>query len=358
MATIKGRKANEIFQGQALLYRHMYAFLDSMCLKWTVELAIPDIIHNHGQPITLPELLSILQVPPTKVCGVQRLMRYLTHNGIFEIVKIHDKYNQEEKEAYALTVASELLVKGTDHCLAPMVECILDPTLSSSAHQLKKWIYEEDLTLFDVSLGSGFWDFLDKNPAYNSSFNEAMASDSRILNLALRDYNLVFEGLEFIVDVGGGTGTTAKLISETFPYLKFIVFDRPQVVENLPGSNNLTYVGGDMFQSIPKADAVLLKWILHNWTDNDCRKILEKCKEAISNDGKRGKVILIDIVINEKRDEHEITQTKLLMDVAMACLNGKERTEEEWKKLFMEAGFQDYKISPLTGYLSVIEVYP
>ena len=61
------------------------------------------------------------------------------------------------------------------------------------------------------------------------------------------------------MDVGGGNGTIAKIICETFSKLKCIVFDRPQVVENLYGSNNLTYVGGDMFTSIPNVDAVLLK---------------------------------------------------------------------------------------------------
>ncbi|KAK7295465.1 hypothetical protein RJT34_18374 [Clitoria ternatea] len=185
-----------------------------------------------------------------------------------------------------------------------------------------------------------------------------MASDSQMVNLALRDCNLVFEGLESIVDVGGGTGATAKIISDAFPHLKFIVFDRPQVVGNLPGTNTLTYVGGDMFKSIPEADAVILKWILHNWTDKDCIKILENCKEAISSNGKRGKVILIDIVINEKQDEHEFTNLKQLMNVNMACVNGKERSEEEWKKLFMEAGFKDYKITNLTGLLSLVEIYP
>nr|AKW47171.1 isoflavone 4'-O-methyltransferase [Pueraria montana var. lobata] len=353
MGSNNGRKASEIFQGQALLYRHMFAFVDSMCLKSIVELGIPNIIHKHGQPITLSELMSILQVPPAKVGHVQSLMRYLAHHGFFERLRIH------EKDAYALTAASELLVKGTEPYLAPMVECMLDPTLSASFHQMKKWVYEEDLSVFDISLGSNLWDFLTKNPAYNEIFNEAMASDSQMSNLALRDCKLVFEGLESIVDVGGGTGTTAKIICEAFPNLKCIVFDRPQVVENLLENNNLTYVGGDMFKSIPKANAVLLKWILHDWTDKDCRKILENCKEAISNNSKRGKIIIIDIVINEKQDEHKVTELKLLLDVAMACvLNGKERNEEEWKKLFMEVGLQDYKISPLTGYLSLIEIYP
>ena len=139
-----------------------------------------------------------------------------------------------------------------------MVEFVLNPTLSNSYHQLKKWVYEKDLTLFDISLGSQLWDFLNKNPAHNKSFNDAMA-DSQMFNLALWYCNLVFEGLESIVDIIGGTRTTAKIICEAFPNLKCIVFDRPQVVENLSGSNNLTFVGGDMFKSIPKADSILLK---------------------------------------------------------------------------------------------------
>ncbi|XP_058736452.1 isoflavone-7-O-methyltransferase 9-like [Vicia villosa] len=356
-SSINGRKPSEIFKAQTLLYKHIYAFIDSMSLKWTVEMNIPNIIHDHGQPITLSNLVSVLQVPSSKAGNVKRLMRYLSHNGLFEIVTNPELENEEE--AYALTVASELLVKGSDICLAPMVECILDPTLSSSYHELKIWIYEEDLTLFDVTLGSGFWDFLDKNPDYNRSFNEAMASDSKMINMVLRDCNFVFEGLESIVDVGGGTGTTTKIICETFPMLKCIVFDRPKVVENLSDAKNLSYVAGDMFISIPNADAVLLKWILHNWSDKDCVKMLKICKEAVTSDGKRGKLIVIDMVINEKNDEKNLTQMKLLMDVNMACVfNGKERNEEEWKKLFIEAGFRNYKISPLTEFLSLIEIYP
>ncbi|CAK8540735.1 unnamed protein product [Lathyrus sativus] len=355
-SSINGRKPSEIFKAQILLYKHILAFLDSMSLKWTIEMNIPNIIHDHGQPISLSNLVSVLQVPSSKISTVQRLMRILSHNGFFEVVTNPEMENEEE--SYALTVASELLVKGSEICLAPMVEAVLVPTFLGSYCEMKKWIYEEDLTLFDVTLGSGFWDFLDKNPNYNRSFNEAMASDSKIINLALRECNLVFEQLESIVDVGGGTGTCAKIICDIFPKLKCIVFDRPQVVENLSDTNNLSYVGGDMFTSIPNADAVLLKWILHNWSDEDCIKILKNCKEVVTNDGRKGKVVVIDIVINEKKDEKNLTKMKLLMDVNMACISGKERNEEEWKNLFIQAGFQDYKISPLTGFLSLIEVYP
>jgi len=256
-SSINNRKPSEIFKAQALLYKNMYAFLDSMSLKWSVEMNIPTIIYNHGKPITHSNLVSILQIPSTKVDNVQRLMRLLAHNGFFEIVTNQELENEEE--AYALTVASELLVKGTELCLAPMVECVLDPKFNASFHNFKKWIYEEDLNLFATSLGCDLWEFLNKNPQYNRLFNDAMASDSKMINLALKDCKLVFEGLESIVDVGGGNGTTGKIICEIFPNLKCIVFDRPKVVENLCGNKNLTYVGGDMFISVPKADAVLLK---------------------------------------------------------------------------------------------------
>ncbi|XLV00082.1 hypothetical protein S245_014421, partial [Arachis hypogaea] len=96
-------------------------------------------------------------------------------------------------------------------------------------------------------------------------------------------------------------------------------------------------------------------WILHDWDDEHCVKILKKCKDAILNNVKGGKVIIIDTVMNENHEEHELTQLKLRMDIMMTHVNGKERSQEELKKLFLEAGFQNYKISPLTGIYSLIE---
>ncbi|RYR60354.1 hypothetical protein Ahy_A04g017438 [Arachis hypogaea] len=355
MDLLSGRKSNEIFEGQVHVYKHMYAYLDSMCLKWCIELEIPTIIYNHEKPITLHELISILQVPPSKISGVERLMRHLSHNRFFDIVTIHDDdggdENKEKKEAYALTIASELLVKGTEYCLTPMAKCGLNPLMSSSFNLLGKWTLEKNLTLSEISLGTNLWDFLSKNPSILTSFNESMASDSQMVKLALKDHSAVFEGLESIVDVGGGNGTISKIISDMFPKLKCIVFDLPHVVENFSGttSNNLSFVGGDMFNyiCICKLQGKLLflfqlnsnLWILHDWDEEHCVKILKKCKDAISNNTKGGKAIVIDLVINEKQDEFGLTQMKLRMDIAMTTLNGKERSEEEFKKLFLEAGF-------------------
>ncbi|TKY50287.1 Isoflavone 7-O-methyltransferase [Spatholobus suberectus] len=356
MASKNGYKASELLQAQAHLYRVLYSFLNPMSIKWAIDLGIPDIIHKHGQPITLPELVSALKVPQAKATCVQRLMRLLAHNDFFAIINTDDGSN----EAYALTPPSQVLVNDTDHCLSSMVKLLNNPTLVGSYHQLGEWTCGEDLTIIETALGPGcYWDFIHQDATQMKMFNEAMESDSHIVRLALRDCKSVFEGLDSIVDVGGGTGNTAKIIGEAFPKLKYIVLDLPQVVAGITGSNNLSFVGGNMFKSVPQADAVLLKWVLHNWSDDDCIKILKNCKEAIAGKGEGGKVIIIDIVINEKQDEHKMTEMKLLFDIVMMTYhNGKERSEKDWKRLFVEAGFKSYKLFPAFGFRSLIELYP
>ncbi|XLR21021.1 isoflavone 7-O-methyltransferase isoform X1 [Arachis hypogaea] len=367
MASNNGRSTSESFKAQALVYRHMFSILDSMCLKWIIDCRIPNIIHDHGKAITLLELVSVLKIPSTKVDRIDVFMRYMAYIGYFDITKVrihgdNDGSNQEEeKEAFALTAASELLVKGTKNpCISPMVEFVLDPVHSDFFNYLSKWFSDENRRLYEITSGTPWWELLDKNPRLLGLFNDAMAGDSQMIKLALKDHNMAFEGLETIVDVGGGTGTTAQIFSEKFPELKYIVFDLPQVVKNLKACNNLSFVGGDMFESIPKADAILLKSVLHNWSDNNCIKILRNCKDAVkvSSKDKKGKIIILETVINEEQDEPEITRLKFLMNINMQIMHGKERSEEEWKNIFHEAGLYDYKIFSFTGYLSLIEVYP
>ncbi|WJX63724.1 hypothetical protein P8452_48579 [Trifolium repens] len=70
----------------------------------------------------------------------------------------------------------------------------------------------------------------------------------------------------------------AKALAKSFPKMECYVFDLPH--------DNLNYVGGDMFKKIPPTEAILLKWILHDWNDEECVKILKNCKDAIAKKGK------------------------------------------------------------------------
>ena len=106
-----------------------------------------------------------------------------------------------------------------------------------------------------------------------------------------------------------------------------------------------------------------MQWILHDWNDEECVKIMKKCKEAITSNGKgkRGKVIIIDMIMeNSKGDaDDKSSKTQLFFDMLMMVLvTGKERNEKEWAKLIFSAGFSDYKITPALGLRSLIEAFP
>ncbi|KAJ4775308.1 hypothetical protein LUZ62_060819 [Rhynchospora pubera] len=189
-----------------------------------------------------------------------------------------------------------------------------------------------------------------------------MASHSKeSVRILVARYAEIFDGINNLVDVGGGTGSTIKIIVDSFPDLRCTVFDLPHVVDNSLNNDSISVIGGDMFDKIPPADAILLKTILHDWSDEACVQILKKCKEAIESTTNNGKVIVVDMVLDAEIDnDSKETETKLIYNLSMMSLfGGKERTKKEWHGLILGAGYSDYKIYPARMPLySVIELYP
>jgi trans-resveratrol di-O-methyltransferase len=265
MDLVHSQGVTKLFEVQSHLYKHIFSFIDSMSVNCAIQLGIPDIIHNHGRPVTLPQLVSKLHIHPKKASYVQRLMRLLVQSGFFAKTKVHQNQEDEaaaEEEAYALTPSSSLVLKDNVTSLSPFALAMLDPVMVSPWHFLGDWLlgsHDDQLTPFEKAHGIGVWNYFNQNPEYSCIFNEAMASDSQLMSFVVKDYKPIFQGLCSLVDVGGGTGTVARIISEAFPHIKCTVFDLPHVVANLPETTNLKYVGGDMFRSIPSADAILIK---------------------------------------------------------------------------------------------------
>ncbi|KAJ0837678.1 putative trans-resveratrol di-O-methyltransferase [Helianthus annuus] len=320
-----------------------------MSLKCAVQLQIPDIINRHGSPMLLSELVKALGINLERTPFVYRLMRILVHSGFFvkQSVLTTPGGNGEEGEGYFLAPSSRLLLKDEPLSLRPFLLAMLDPMLMDPWQHLSKWFQNDDVNPVQTTYGRILWDLAGQEKNLNKFFNEAMASDARLVtSVVIEHCGGVFEGLDSIVDVGGGTGTFAKGIAKAFPNISCTI-------------KNLSYVGGDMFEAIPKADALLLKWILHDWSDEKCVKILKQCKEAIPSKENRGKLIIIDMVVKVHEVENDLLETQLFFDMLlMTLLEGRERSEEDWAKLFLDASFSDYKITPILGLRSLIEVYP
>ncbi|KAE9593595.1 putative caffeate O-methyltransferase [Lupinus albus] len=119
--------------------------------------------------------------------------------------------------------------------------------------------------------------------------------------------------------------------------------------------SRVEHVAGDMFESVPKGDAILMKWILHDWSDEQCLKLLKNCYKAIPENGK---VIVVESILPMVPEETDSAKFGFGSDLFMMTQNpgGKERTQQEFMDLAKSSGFSSIKLICHVG-LWVIEFY-
>ncbi|KAJ6376230.1 hypothetical protein OIU77_001074 [Salix suchowensis] len=231
--------------------------------------------------------------------------------------------------------------------------------LSYLSRDHRVWYYLKDAILdggipFNKAYGMTAFEYHGTDPRFNKVFNRGMSDHSTITMKKILETYKGFEGLKSLVDVGGGTGAVVNTIVSKYPSIKGINFDLPHVIEDAPSYPGVEHVGGDMFVSIPKADAVFMKWICHDWSDEHCLSFLKKCYDALPENGK---VILVECILPVAPDTSLATKGVVHVDVIMLAHNpgGKERTEKEFEGLAKGAGFQGFEVMCCAFNTYVIE---
>ncbi|CAL1378135.1 unnamed protein product [Linum trigynum] len=386
---------DQLLEAQAQIWSWALSHIVTMSRKCAIELGIPDAIHKHGRPppaadgILLSQLISILQIPPTKEEAFGCLMRILStkSGGLFFSIQPPKGEEATDWTHYSLTPASRLLLRDHPQQQVALVLLQLHPAMKDQWSVLSTWLRRDDghddvvvnggssrgaTTPFEMANGMSFWDYVGGGGGgtggeeLKALFHESLASDSKLLVGALLSRCMhVFQGVASLVDVGGGTGTVTAAVAEAFPDMKCAVLDLPHVVKELQGAHpRVEFIAGDMFQNIPSADAILLKWVIHDWDDERCVKLLKLCKEAVSSKC-GGKVIIVDTVrgMNKNKvsnnSQYYGDEIDHCLDMLMmALVNGRERDEKQWNKLLVAAGFSSFKIHPVLGVRSLIEAFP
>ena len=169
--------------------------------------------------------------------------------------------------------------------------------------------------------------------------------------LSLPQGMLIAEAFDFkprrcIMDVAGGPGGQVIPIGLRHPHLRGIVTDMEPVCvvarEQIEASGlreRFTAVAADLLEGpYPAgADVILLGHILHDWSDETCRKILRNCAAALPSGG----VLLIsESMLN---NDFSGSAHSLMKDLVMLIVNepgGRERSENEYKSLLEDTGFR------------------
>ena len=259
---------------------------------------------------------------------------------------------------------------------------VLIPTHPQNVHHIIRHLKEDvedswsilydaiknDVNAFEETHNNiSFWEYHRRNPNQEQQFSLAMSNvDSISWYAIVYDYNW---GLfKRVVDVGGATGSALAKIMNAYPNLHGLLFDQPAVISranliweeehtNLAGKYELTSGSFLDVTTLPKVrdgDVIMMRFILHNWGDEDSITILSNLRKAIGNANVR--LSLVEIVLTD----YDPMQPKFLIDLMMKLLfhHAKERYQSQWDALLSASGFKIMRVHPLRAMFSVIECQP
>ncbi|OIV95178.1 hypothetical protein TanjilG_21568 [Lupinus angustifolius] len=334
------------------------SFSFPMALRSAFDLGIFEILAKEGDGAKLSSKDIAIKIGTNNIEApnmLDRLLKMLSCHSMLNCSLHEDTQNiGPPKSFYSLSPKSKCFVIDDDGVsLGPLLALAMDKVFYQSWNELNGAILEGGIP-FNRIYGMNAFDYSSTDPRFNEIFNKAMFNSTLIMKKILQVYK-GFEQINRLVDVGGGLGLNLKLITSKYPNLKGINFDLPHVIQHAPQYDGVEHVAGDMFESVPKGDAILMKSILHDWSDEQCLKLLKNCYKAIPENGK---VIVVDSILPMVPEETASAKFGFGSDLFMMTQNpgGKERTQQEFMELATSSGFSDIKLICRVG-LWVIEFF-
>jgi O-methyltransferase domain/Dimerisation domain len=318
----------------------------SLVLRATVELGILDAL---AEPMRADELaVAIGADSPT----LRRLLLVLDDLGLVA----HDG------DRYFVGAAGELLRSGHPSDLRSLA------VMQTERANIAAWGALADSVRtgqasFEAVNGINSWDYVAADPERAARFNAAMARRGVAQATAIRGGCDLAE-VATIVDVGGGRGGMLVSLLEGEPRLRAIVADLPHVAAEADHAFAAAGLGerahgvaADFFASVPTGgDAYVVSNVLHDWSDDDCRRILRTVRAAM-DPGAR--LWIVEMVLGSEGRTPAQDRDLHLVDLHMLVMFGaRERTADEYGDLLVAAGFERGTLLATGSPWDVVESRP
>jgi ubiquinone/menaquinone biosynthesis C-methylase UbiE len=329
---------------QDQLSEMIWGFTKAQLVYVAAKLAIADLLWDN--PKDAHTLSTSTKIAPEIL---YRLMRGLAWCGLVEHLS---------DDRFSLTPVGECLYTESPNSL-------YENALSMGEIDWPVWstlfnVIQTGKPGFERAFGMEIFDYFAQNEEVGSRFDRLMGKVSEAVSTSITN-NYDFSSVKSFVDIGGGNGTLAAAILQANPHLRGIIFDLPDVIERtnqrlqaLDIANQCETIGGDFFKSVPPGvDAYIMKWILHDWPDDHCIEILKNCHAVMEKDAR---LLVVDMVMPEQASPS--TQAVMYDLHMLAMVDGIERTETEFYKLFSKAGFNLNLVIHTESGMSIIEGVP
>jgi hypothetical protein len=277
--------------------------------------------------------------------SLYRVMRMLASAGVFT----------EADRQFALTPVGELL--RTDHKHSARYRAMLrGDEWTTRAYEHFVDCIRNGTDGVTKAYGKNMFELLAERPDQADTFHRAMTDSSAISGQAILEvYD--FSWIEKLADVGGGRGALLTGILREYPQMHGLLYDLPEVVATVPENqfvgceDRVRIEAGDFLRRVPEnCDAYILKHIIHNWADDECREILNLVRDQLPGNGL---VLICEMIIES--DSSPSPAKMLDIEMLMTTVGGKERTREEFRDLLASAGLCLIRVVPTSSAVCIIE---
>jgi hypothetical protein len=324
---------------EAQIMQMAMGFIVSQALAVSARLKIADLISEGGK--TAAELAAETQ---THEPSLYRLLRALSSLGVLK---------KSDDGRFTNTPLGELLRSDHPHSMQGALHMMGDPEHWNSHGNMQQSVKTGEIA-FEYTFGMPVFPYFAQNTSAAAVFDRSMTSFSAAVADAVSSaYN--FSAARTIADIAGGHGILLAKILQRNPQAKGILFEQPQVIEgNILAregvADRTTLVSGNFFNEIPVvADIYLMKFIIHDWNDEQSTSILDNLAKSAP---KGSKLLLVETLVEE--DDNQPSLSKV-MDLNMLVMTGgSERKVSEYSALFEKSGFRFERFYP-TQPLQIIE---
>ncbi|KAI9036835.1 putative O-methyltransferase [Aspergillus affinis] len=318
----------------------LYSFTDIISLQ---------AVHTYDLPAQVPEsgTASYADIAravslPESIC--RRLMVHAMENGIFEEVEGCVKHS---------AFSRMLAVDRESMQAVGMVLMELLPAGHRTLDALTRFPGSQKPTETGFNLANDtplpLYKFLSQHPERLARFGMGMKFFSRADGFDLKFLAMGFPWREIdredavVVDCGGGVGTVSRHLATATEKLQFVVQDMAGPValgrDTLPVElqGRVRFEEADFFtpQKLIGANVYFFRWILHNWSDAYCVRILRNLVPAMHA---HSKVVIYEYILAEQPElKWSRKQGRNLDLVMMAGWNAEERSLSQLRQLFAQA---------------------
>jgi hypothetical protein len=215
------------------------------------------------------------------------------------------------------------------------------------------------MTAYEARYGLPVFEHLKANPETAMMFGEVM-SETTAQNEQQIFASHAFRPFEVAIDVGGSQGSLLLRLLEAHPAARGVLFDLPGTIalaERPVAASGLAdrveLASGDFFAAVPSGgDLYLLKQILHDWSDDECRTILRNIRAAMAPGAR---LAVVERLLPERYRPHNAYVLDIIM---LMWTTGRERRLSHYVAMLGECGLAFDRVTENPDGMSVIEAVP